>query len=200
MRTLTAEMQTDLVQPVVRFRYLVLIEFDNFIAAWTTAYKNIIYNEVEYIAVGHFGTISPFKETEGVKANGLTLTLSGVDESLVSLLLSTPYLNRNVKVFCYVTDEHENLDINKIKLMFRGKLDSIEGSVGNNPSFSVQVRSRLADWERTRSLKYTDADQQYLFPGDKGMEYIPQLSQKKLVWPRASFLTDVRDYKPKEKS
>ena len=47
------------------------------------------------------------------------------------------------------------------------------------------VESRLADWERPRVSRYTDADQQQRFPGDLGCRFAPQMVEKELVWGRA---------------
>jgi len=32
--------------------------------------------------------------------------------------------------------------------------------------------------------RYTDADQQSRFPGDKGLEYVPSMQDKQIVWGR----------------
>ena len=72
-------------------------------------------------------------------------------------------------------------------------MDSISGRIGSESSFVVALKSRLADWDRPRKILYTDSQQQKLHPGDKGMEFIPQISKSKIIWPRAAAMLDPRD-------
>lgn len=193
MRSVTTELQNAVVQPIVRWVWLVRIVFDDITVAWTNSYRDIVYNSVSYTATGNLGKISQIKEATGIKASGVDITLSGIKSEVVALALTKKYINRKVYIYQAVVDEAWNFDSTKCKLAFLGSIDNIAGSSGNSPSFTIAVKSRLADWERSRNLKYTDADQQKLYPGDKGMEYIPQLAQKKIVWPKAKFLPDPRD-------
>lgn len=197
MRTFHSDLQTSLVQPVVRFVYLVKIQFDEGDVAWNTSYNTITYDSVEYDPVGALGSISGIKESSGIKIGTLTLGVSGVDPTIVALFLGANYFNRKVFIYYFTTDETLAFKPNTVRLLFKGSIDNINGIMGNEASFSISVKSRLADWERTRNLKYSDSDQQRLYAGDRGLEYIPQLSQKKIIWPKAAFLPDVRDYKPK---
>ncbi|MBC7964082.1 MAG: hypothetical protein H7Y05_14205 [Steroidobacteraceae bacterium] len=193
MRTLSVALDTALIQPLVHLVYLVRIDFDAGVVAWNSGYRDISYAAINYIASGALGSISSIKEEPGVKASGITITISGIKPEIVALALTEPYLGRKCWVYCAVVDAAGVFDPNKIVLLFYGKLDAISGNIGKSASFSVNVRSRLSDWERSRVLRYSDADQQKLYPGDRGMEYIPQLSTKKIIWPKAAFLPDPRD-------
>lgn len=193
MRTISAALQAASVQPVVNTIMLTRIDFDSGTVAWNSGYKDIVFNGVTYVAAGALGSISAVKEAPGAKASGITITISGVKPEIVALVQSVPYLNRKVWVYLAVTDENWTFIPDQVTLYFKGKIDNINGVSGATASFAIAVRSRLADWERTRVLKYTDADQQKLHPGDKGMEFIPQISQQKIVWPQAGFLADPRD-------
>lgn len=193
MRALTAAMQTGVVQPVVPLVMMCRLDFDSGTVAWNTGYRDIVYGGVTYRPAGHFGSVSPVRESPGIKAATVTLTIGGIKTEVVSLLLSQPYLNRKGWVYTVNTDDQWNVDPDRVALYFKGKIDAINGVQGKTASFNIVIRSRLADWERQRTLRYTDADQQKLHPGDKGLEFVAQLSQKKIVWPRAAFLPDPRD-------
>lgn len=193
MRPLTAAMETGMIQPVVRPIYLVRMDFDSGTVAWNSGFRNFDYDGATYVASGNLGSIGSVKEEPGVKAAGITITVSGIKPEIVGLLLSESYLGRRCLVHCALTEEDGLFDPDKCVLLFTGKLDAVTGISGKTASFSISVRSRLSDWERPRVLRYTDADQQKLYPGDKGMEFIPQLSQRKIIWPLATFLPDPRD-------
>lgn len=193
MRTLTAAMQSAMTAPAVRLISLIRIDFDSGTVAWNSGTRSLSYGGKTYIPTGSLGSIGSVKEQSGVKSAGLNITIGGIKPEVVSLLQSEPYLGRPCWFHVAAVGEDGVFDSNKVVLLFYGKLDDISGDSGKSASFSISVRSRLSDWERERTLRYTDADQQKLYPGDQGMEYIPQLSQRKIIWPRAAFLPDPRD-------
>lgn len=193
MRSLSSALQTAIVQPVVNVIYLVRVDFDSGSATWNSGMKDLIFDGATYRAAGHLGAISQIQETQGIKAAGITITMSGIKPEILAMVKDHPFLDRKCYVYLAAVDENFTFDSSKCVMVFRGSLDSMNGTVGNTASITMGVKSRLADWERPRRLRYTDADQQKLYPGDAGMEFIPQLSQKKLIWPRAAFLPDPRD-------
>lgn len=172
---------------------MVRLDFDSGSLCWNSSFNNITYGGKVYIGSGNLGSISQTSESAGVKSSGLTVGVTGVVPAVVAALLSEPYLNRPAYVYLAVLDDTEAFNALKVSLLFQGKIDSISGTQGKVPSFSIDLRSRLADWERIRDLKYTDADQQTLYPGDKGFEFIPHLQSKKITWPKAQVLPDPRD-------
>lgn len=192
MRTINSTFQDAIDADVIRWIWLVRLDFDGGTVGWSSAFKPITYGGYTYLAAGPLGEIGTIQEEPGVKSISVSVTLSGVTETIISLMLAEPYLNRPASIYAAVSDENWGFDSNLCKLMFRGTMDSINGVMGQNPSFTVNLKSRLGDWERKRSFRYSDADQQRLYPGDLGFNYIPQLSQKQIIWPRAAFLPDAR--------
>jgi len=193
MRSITAPFQTAIEADVIRWLWFVKLEFDSGTVGWSNAYRQITYDGFTYLAAGPLGSIGTVEEAPGVKSSSVAITVSGVTETVISLLLSEPYINRPASIYAAVTDEDWSFDSTLCKLMFRGTMDNINGVMGQNPAFTITLKSRLGDWERQRSFKYSDADQQRIYPGDLGFNFIPQLSQKQIIWPRAGFLLDPRD-------
>jgi hypothetical protein len=48
----------------------------------------------------------------------------------------------------------------------------------------VRAENRLADLERPRVRRYNSGDQQLLFSGDKGLEFVEQMVDTSIVWGR----------------
>lgn len=194
MRSLTSQMLAALVEPVVRIVYLVRMDLDSGVEAMNSGFRDIVFDGVTYTASGRLGSVSGITETPGAKSSSVTITLSGVHADAISSLVDVQYLGRKCRIYIALVSEGGEFEADLCTLVFTGSLDSISGSIGNGANVIFAVRSRLADWERERKINYTDADQQKLHPGqgDKGFEFIPQLSQKKLIWPRAAFLPDPR--------
>jgi hypothetical protein len=177
---------------VPRMLLLVRLDFDSGSVCWNSSLRPLVYGGKTYMGAGALGAVADCTESAGVKASGLTVSLSGVKAEIIAALLTEPYLNRPAYIHMALLDGNDAFTSADVALLFVGKIDAITGVQGRQPSFSVSIKSRLADWERSRSFKYTDADQQRVSAGDKGMEYIPQLSQKKIIWPLAAFLPDSR--------
>lgn len=193
MRTIDEAILTALSAETVRRVYLIRLDFDSGTVGWNTGFRNIVLDGVTYYGLGNVTSISAAKEEAGVKASGLTVTISGIDPAIVALLLSEPYINRPAYVHYVLLDEQDQVITGTPVLYFRGSMDSIQGSQGTTASFDISLKSRLADWERPRKSRYSDAEQQKLYPGDKGFEFVGQMEQARIVWPRAAFLPDMRD-------
>jgi hypothetical protein len=193
MRTIPAAILSGLSAETVRIIYLVRLVFDGGTIGWNTGFRDISFDAVNYLGLGDLTSMSAAKEEAGVKASGFTVGISGIKSSIVSLLLSEPYLNRPAYVHYTLLDADDKIITGNPVLLFRGKMNNVSGDQGAKASFSVELKSRFADWERPRKIRYTDAEQQKIHPGDKGMEFIAQLSQAKLIWPRAAYLPDIRD-------
>lgn len=178
---------------VPKILYFVRLDFDAGSICYNSSLNTLVLGGKTYIGAGNLGSISGVSEAVGVKSSEVTVSLAGVNNALIVALQNEPFLNRPAFIHIAVLGADDSYSATNTLLMFSGKMDSISGKQGEVGSFSVSIRSRLSDWERTRSIKYTDADQQKLYPGDKGMEYIPQISQKKIIWPTAAFFPDPRD-------
>lgn len=193
MRTIDANILSGLQAETVRVIYLVRLVFDSGTIAWNSNFRDISFGGVNYLGLGQMTSISAGKEESGIKASSASVGISGIKPEIVSLLLSEPYMNRPVHIHYTLLDDQDQIITGNPVMLFRGSIDSISGSFGETASFTVSLKSRLADWERPRKCRYTDAEQQKLHAGDKGFEFVAQLSTKTLVWPRAAFLPDPRD-------
>lgn len=193
MRSLDSSINTAMQDSVVRGTYFVKLAFDSGNTCWHSGFGNYSFGGDTYLGAGVLSNISTIKEVSGVKASGASVGLSGIKEEVVSLLLGTPCINRKAYIYFTPLNENDQPVCTIPYLLFRGTIDDISGNIGAKASFSVTLKSRFADWERPRKSLYTDVEQQRLHPGDRGLEYVAQLSQKKIIWPRAAFLPDPRD-------
>ncbi len=193
MRTVDSAISTAVVAPIVRGIYFVRLHFDSGIAAWHSGFGDIVLDAITYKGVGNLSSVPAIKEEPGVKASGVSVGVSGIREEVVAPLLGQPYMNRKAFIHFIPLDDADRPVAGTPKLLFRGTMDNITGGMGATAGFTVSLKSRLADWERPRKVLYTDVEQQQLYPGDLGMEFISQISQKKIIWPRAAFLPDPRD-------
>jgi hypothetical protein len=46
----------------------------------------------------------------------------------------------------------------------------------------MTAESRLMDFKRVREIRYTDEEQQNLFSGDVGLEFVNDIQEKPIFW------------------
>jgi hypothetical protein len=53
---------------------------------------------------------------------------------------------------------------------------------GSTATIELSYENLLVDLFRPGSLRYTNAQQQARFPGDKGLAFVTAMAEKNLVW------------------
>lgn len=192
MRSIPAAILAGLSAETVRIIYLVRLHFDSGTIGWNSGFRDITFEGVTYLGLGELTSISAAKEQPGITAASFSVGVSGIKPEIVSLVLTEPYINRAAYIHYTLLDENDQVIAGDPVALFRGTIDSIGGQLGESAGFNIELKSRLADWERVIKCRYTDADQQKIHPGDKGFEFVGQMEQRKIIWPRAAFLPDTR--------
>ena len=86
-RSLPAALSTELNATELKPFYAIELAFDSDTLRFWTGYGNITANSEEWVGSGTVLTISTSSETTDLAANGINITLSGLDTSLVALAL-----------------------------------------------------------------------------------------------------------------
>ncbi len=165
------------------YRELILVELD-FASGIVYAHSgvgNFIWGGKTYLGVGRLGKVSEIEETESLQANAIKLELSGVDPANVSISLNEEYQGRPARLYLAYLNENYQLIGDPVG-PFSGQMDTMDGELGKVSTITLTVESRLVDWMRARVRRYTDADQQVEYPGDKGLEYVSQMAERQLPW------------------
>lgn len=139
-----------------------------------------------YIGVGGLGAISVTEESAELRSYDMTVQLSGIPRDAVALGLTETYQGRVGMVWEVPLDPVTGIPVDPF-IIFRGRMDMFGIEVGETATATVTLQNRLVDWERPRILRYTDEDQQRLYPGDLGMQFVPATVEKQIVWPAAAW-------------
>lgn len=67
--------------------------------------------------------------------------------------------------------------------LWAGLMDVMEVTDGAEARIALTCESRLVDLERAEVLRYTDADQQAEYQGDRFFEYVPALQEVEIRLP-----------------
>lgn len=128
-----------------------------------------------YTGTGSLLSVGGIEESDDLSAPGASISLNGVDSSLVSLAIQEPYQNRDCRILLGSGEDFFEI--------FSGFMDvmTIEDS-GETCIINLTVESRLIILDRKVPLRYTQETQNSLYPGDTFFSTVASLQDKKVNW------------------
>ena len=185
-RGLSSSVKTELATGVIDPVLLVEIEFGTPVYLTNAPFditSSVSGSSRTYITNGHLKNISGVNETNKPTKNSLQITLSGVDQTYVSIALSENIINDEVYIYRGFLDANNSL-ISDPFLLFFGTID--EYRITDNTSTANLVLNLTSHWgnfQKTSGRVTTDNSQQRFFSGDKGMEFAA-LTVRDIKWGR----------------
>ena len=126
------------------------------------------------------------QEASTLQMSGITVSLSGIKSSVISTILSAEYTNRIGTLYMGLFDISNNV-IADVYTLFSGKMDVANIQEGADTSIvSLAIESRMVQFDLPLNRMYTLEDQQVDFPNDVGLEFIPDLQDKEIIWGKAT--------------
>lgn len=185
-RSLTAGMITEVTAG--KLAPVILCELDfpsGFVRAWS-GYGDLIWTRgstpYTFSGVGEYGGISAVEEAAETRATSLNLSLSGIPTAIAAAALGDKYQGRSGKVWFACISDAGTLTADPFQL-FAGRMDTAQKTdTGETSTITMTLEGRLVDLQNPRILRFTDADQQKLYPGDKFFQYISSIQNKELIW------------------
>lgn len=165
--------------------HLADIVFDSAPVYVTDAWTNIVWGGHTYTALGHFLSFSDIEESSELRVANLTAQLSGVDQSLVSAVLTQLYIDRPLRIYKGFLDDNMAVVASPI-LIFEGRMDA--PVIEENPddgscTVSIAATNAWVDFERRSGRHTNHEEQQLFFPGDKGFEFVSAVASE-ITWGR----------------
>lgn len=186
-RSVTAGVSTAIAQPHVNAAYLVEMQFGSGTVYVSSLPYNIDWNGHTWTGLGHMGQIDTVRESAQGDATGLRFTLAGPIAAYLSIALNEQLQGDPILLYVALFDANNQIIADPV-LEWSGRADTMQIVDGaENSAISVTAESRYADFARPRVRRFTDADQQAAYPGDKFFEFLPQMVEKTIIWPAASF-------------
>lgn len=179
-RTLTSAMQDALAGTTLAPLLFAQLDFDSAPVRVTNLGHDIAWNGATWLGAGYVGSVDAIVESEGVRADGLVFSLTGIPAALVAVTLTEQYQGRRVRVWLGAVAA--GALVADPLLVFSGRMDNMQVVMGDTATIRVNAESRLADFERARVGRFNDADQRARDPNDTGFRYVPQLVERTLYW------------------
>lgn len=185
-RTLSSEMQAVATAEVVRPVYLVDMEFSSGSVYLWSGLGDLTFNSNTYIGAGDLLSIGAIQETTELTANGASVTLSGIKQSLLTIARDEPYQGRPLIIRLGAFDDSGDL-ISSPVIMFSGFMDVMTiADAGETSTINVTAENKLIAFQTTAVRRYTAEDQKIDHPADRGFEFVAKIQEKEIVWGRPS--------------
>jgi hypothetical protein len=184
-RDLTASVQAAIDAAEVKPFLLFEGNFSSGTVRMWSGYGDLSWNGFTWVGAGNLAAVSPVNENDEIRANGITVSLSGIPSEMISLVLNEVGQGRLGRLYIGFLDASDAIIADPI-LSFEGRLDvpALEDN-GETAMITITYESRLIDLQRARESRYTNEEQKRLYPGDVGFEFVPYLQDVVLNWGRA---------------
>jgi hypothetical protein len=189
-RTVPAALLTAIDSDEIEVFYAVDLAFDSANVRLWTGYGNKTINSQTYLGSGNILSIDGLEEVSDLSARGTTLTLNGLDSTILTYALTEEYQGRLVTVYW-------GIGSNTVEV-FSGYMDKMTiQDAGNTSTISLTVESRLINLERPNIRRYTSEShaavrlRKWLDGGNSGspandtfFDWVTKLQDKQIVWGR----------------
>tara|TARA_R110000796_G_scaffold87214_1_gene188383 strand:+ start:421 stop:1023 length:603 start_codon:yes stop_codon:yes gene_type:complete len=151
---------------------------------WTglgTRTINVRGTDQDFAGTGALLNIAAAEEVADLSAKAMTISLSGIDTSLISLALQEPYQRRKARI--YMGEK----SVSSVVEIFSGQMDTMQ--ITDEPDMStviMTIESKLVELERSRDWRYTDESHKSRHSGDTFFSYVQSIQDQKVAWGRAT--------------
>lgn len=182
MRDMTVDAQLAIEATYARPLFLVSCQFQNETIYVWTGVGSISWGGHTWIGVGALGSISTIAETLETQAQGITLSLSGIDNTLIADALTQTYGGGKAQVWLGFLLANGSLVSDPIPA-YLGDMDQTTIDMSTDTTtISIAVENRLADLNRAQGGRYTDQCQRQISPTDSGFKFVSWLQDQFLNW------------------
>lgn len=140
------------------------------------------WNGKTWVGAGNLGSISPLGENADLQAQGVSLTLAGIDPTLISVALSEQYQGKACKIWFSPLNPDNGQLVGSPLQIFNGRIDTMNIEAGDTATITLTAESKLVDFFRPRISRFNHADQQSKYPTDRGFQYIAEMVSKQITW------------------
>jgi hypothetical protein len=186
-RSLTTAVKNELATNDIRPIHLITIGFGTPVNITDCSFpltSSISGSSVTYTASDFLLGISDFSEQTDISKSSISLSLSGADQTFISLVLNENVINDVVTIYRGLLDT-DNTIIADPFLLYKGNIENFEIQEGEkNSTLSLSIVSHWADFAKKNGRKTNNTSQQRFFSTDVGMDFSSQTLQD-IKWGRA---------------
>jgi hypothetical protein len=185
MLTLAPAAAAAIASPQLAVAYLLELGFSTPVRFNSTP-NTIAWAGNDWLGAGSLGKVEAVRDAIG-ELSKLQFTLSGVPTEAIALALGESARGVSCRLYFAImdADTHAVLDA---PLLWPGELDQMPiRQEATTCSIAVTAVHAGRVLQRPKYLRYTDADQRRIAPGDSSGRFVVSQAQHQDIWPAASF-------------
>ena len=183
-RTIGSTFSTQLSSSQTRPFYAVEFNYATPLRVWTGYGEFSIFSQ-DYLGLGNLISIGQVQESADTKASGINITLSGLDTNILSSAFNETQQGVIVHLYFGVLTITDNAlaIVDTPYQIFSGTVDTVSiAEDGQTSTIAYTIESKLISLEKALDFRYTDQDQKFFFPNDKGLEFVDDVQNKSIDW------------------
>lgn len=146
-RTLASGLQAEIDAQSAHYAHLFQIESSGGTTRFATTAQNISWDSQTWVAIGGMLVFSSAEETPDPSGQGVELTLSGVDQTFIAILLNNNFRGREVRIWLAHFTESLQITADPLEI-FRGRQLSDYRITETRPASpdqpgTVEIRTRV---------------------------------------------------------
>jgi len=186
-RALTTAIKNELATNDIRPIHLITIGFGTPVNITDCSFdltSSVSGSSVTYSASDFIMGISNHTEETDITKSSVSISLSGADQTFISVVLNENVINDSVTIFRGLLADDNTLIADPF-LLYKGNIESFEIQEGEKDStVALSIVSHWADFEKKNGRKTNNTSQQRFFNTDVGMDFSSQTVQD-IKWGRA---------------
>lgn len=142
---------------------------------------NVRGTDQVFAGTGALLNIAAAEEVGDLSAKAMTISLTGLDSSIISLAMQEPYQRRKARV--YMGEK----SVSSVVEIFSGQMDTMQ--ITDEPDMStvvMTIESKLVELERSRNWRYTDESHKSRHSDDTFFSYVQSIQDQQVAWGRAT--------------
>ena len=172
-RGLSSDIKTQLASTSFVMAHLVKLEF-NTTYYYTDFSSDIVDGSDTYSANGFLQKIGSISESSSLTIGSLSLSLSGVNQTLISDLLGNGHIHRKVAIKRAFINASTNALIESFSI-YTGRVDGMDIMDSDKTSMiNLRIANHWGDFARLSGRRTNSGSQNQFFPNDKGFDFITQ--------------------------
>lgn len=181
-RTMTLDAEADIAAGNVTGVLLVELEFPSGVVRFNASDVTVAWDGDDYLGAARCSGIEPVHETAAPVGQALNVRFSGIDTGYMSAILDDDWQDQPARMYVATYSQSTKQLTDAPTLVFQGAMDEPLVSMGETATIQVALENPMADWDRPRLRRYTDADQQARYPGDLFFEFVAETETRDIVW------------------
>lgn len=178
-RSVPAGISSQLDEDVVKPYYALDLDFDTPIYIWTGV-GELVADGKTYTGLGTLLNISRTQETSDLSVQGLRVTVSGLDASMLAKAVDASYHGKDCTLYFGVLDENNSPTQVEVFSGFMDVMTTQEGP--ESATIELTAENKMIRLEVPSNTRYTAAYQKSLYSGDLGLNYVEALQNRVSLW------------------